>query len=902
MTISRFMAFLACGAMLALGACSSGSRTGGDPAELAAEKERADAATAELADEKQRAAAEQKRAADALAAEQKRAADALAAEKQRAADALAAEQKRAAEEKQRDADAHEAEHERAEAALTAERARAAAALDALRASLRNAQAALGAVGSGANARANAARALTAVEADLEELQSGLMALPASSARTAVTAAVTAVDTAVAAVKAALEPMSAAGGGISFASMHTRLDRAQAALDDAQTGIAAALGAEGLTEDLRIALSQAQITLSTAQNALVPVLRAELAEAEDDAAAQRARAVSAEEDAAEEKARADTYDPRISLTDAVTPSRRAGIRLPERLIDKGSIEADAEGPAVSWTARTRTDIDNTDPANPIATVVALDNDIKNEAVPWADGKTLGLGLGTGTLISTDEFTLRGITMRGGPLGMQNPSGARTATDNSFNPPVQGRADAGAWRNWNAAYESSIQMKADGSGIILKMGGDGTIFYDFERIGALGGAAALNQPENVPSGMACAAASDSTCDDVVASDVKATFGTPLADPDGESSWHFKMRVPVDPDAPHVETRDFDAVPSWALFRDDGLNMLFRVPDEDGSYEDGDGKYRIERLRIRDSGGTLLTANQANNASLAGMLDVANNPERSAWKPLETRRAQRIDRGRPSEELGVYNVWLSNYAGVDDKGTATDPSDDTTRYLSYAAYGLFNFLDYSTRGMNYARAQAFHFGYDAFSDADDNRPADWGTSAAPITATFNGRTTGWMIRGTQEESNRLGELIRLRGDVKLTATLDAGGADNQGTVTGSMNNFEFLRFGIWSTDVNNRMLLNDTSHDDDAAVVLNTAAIGADGSFSGVAAATVNGESGSGADNFDNGTYGGAFYGPRVLGMLEAAGHWNLRMNAAGGSPNPGRGALIGSFGAVSEPASP
>ena len=110
--------------------------------------------------------------------------------------------------------------------------------------------------------------------------------------------------------------------------------------------------------------------------------------------------------------------------------------------------------------------------------------------------------------------------------------------------------------------------------------------------------------------------------------------------------------------------------------------------------------------------------------------------------------------------------------------------------------------------------------------------------------------MIRGTLEEARRINELIRLRGDVKLTATLNAGGANNQGTVTGSMNNFEFLRKGIWSTDVNFRMLLNDTSHDDDAAVVLQSADIEADGSFSGAAAATVNGTSGSGADNFDNG----------------------------------------------------
>ena len=85
-----------------------------------------------------------------------------------------------------------------------------------------------------------------------------------------------------------------------------------------------------------------------------------------------------------------------------------------------------------------------------------------------------------------------------------------------------------------------MKADGGGLTLKMGGDGTIFFDFEELGALGGPAVLNQPEDVPSGMACAGSATSVCDDVVASDVEATFGTPLADPDGESSWHFKMRV--------------------------------------------------------------------------------------------------------------------------------------------------------------------------------------------------------------------------------------------------------------------------------------------------------------------------------------------------------------------------
>ena len=206
-----------------------------------------------------------------------------------------------------------------------------------------------------------------------------------------------------------------------------------------------------------------------------------------------------------------------------------------------------------------------------------------------------------------------------------------------------------------------MKEDGGGITLKMGGDGTIFFDFERQRAIGGAAALNQPDNVPSGMACADGSASTCDDVIASDVTATFGRPVADPDGEAAWHFKMRVPVNPDAPHVDTRrNFHMLPGWAKFTDDSGNTLFRVPDEDGPYKDKDGRYRVERTPIVTDLATTLAA----------------DPARAEWKPLEASRAQRIDRGRPSEELGVYNLWLSNYAG--GAGTDADPH----RYLEYAA----------------------------------------------------------------------------------------------------------------------------------------------------------------------------------------------------------------------------
>ncbi len=742
-----------------------------------------------------------------------------------------------------------------------------AALNALRVSLAAAQAALG-----ASTPAEQQAAVERARTDLKTARAALEARPdGSPGKSEATEALTALDLALTAVDNALgASASGASGPVALASMHTTLAEAQTAIDAAQVKLKAAVAAAPATDTaLRGLLSQAQAALTTAQVSLVPKLRSELAAAEE---------------------RADTYDPRTTLNDALLPARTARIGLPLSLTPKGSVEADAEGPAVTWTRRTRTDVEVAAGVT-TATVVALDNDIMKDAVPWATGKTLGLG--AAGAVSTDEFALRGITMRGGRLGLQNPDGTRRSSgiDGTYNPPVQGHADAGAWRNWNAAYESSIQMKEDGGGITLKMGGDGTIFFDFERLRAIGGAAVLNQPENAP---ACVAASLSTCDDVIASDVKATFGTPVADPDGEAAWHFKMRVPVNPDAPHVDTRsDYHTLPTYVRFVDDDGNTLFRAPDENGPYTDENGqKYRVERTPIVTDLATTLAA----------------DPERAEWMPLEANRAQRIARGRPSEELGVYNTWLSNYAGLDTGDDADDPSDDTHRYLDYAAYGLFNFLDYSTRGMNFARAQAFHFGYDAFTnDGDDavagaTEPGGWGTALTPITATFNGRTTGWLIRGTLEEADRLTELIRMRGDVKLTAEfngVDMADDPGHGTVSGSMNNFEFLRNDIWSTDVNYRILRNDPAREDKAAVLLQEANIGADGSFSGVAAATYNGESGVGVDNFDNGTYGGAFYGDRKLGELEAAGYWNLRMNAAGGNPDSGRGALIGSFGAVSEP---
>ena len=197
------------------------------------------------------------------------------------------------------------------------RQEAEASLKELRDSLADAQAAVKALGSGTNEvqRANAIKVLTDVERNLGTVRETLRAQPASAAKTLVDTAVEAVGAAVEAVKMALVPTPASGGPVSFADMHTDLDAAQAALDDAQTKIAAALETEP-TDALRTALSQAQAMLSTAQISLVPLLRQELREAESDVAELRA------------------YDPRVSLTDALLPVAPGGTQ-----VNRGGTNAD-----------------------------------------------------------------------------------------------------------------------------------------------------------------------------------------------------------------------------------------------------------------------------------------------------------------------------------------------------------------------------------------------------------------------------------------------------------------------------------------------------------------------------------------------------------------------------------
>ncbi len=122
--------------------------------------------------------------------------------------------------------------------------------------------------------------------------------------------------------------------------------------------------------------------------------------------------------------------------------------------------------------------------------------------------------------------------------------------------------------------------------------------------------------------------------------------------------------------------------------------------------------------------------------------------------------------------------------------------------------------------------------------------------------------------------------------------------------MENFEYLRNGAWT-----RFAHDILSHYTQAAmngVSLMPADIGPDGSYAGVAKTMA-----SANRRFGEGRYGGAFYGPRELGELETAGYWMLPRHIgddipsvscppAGGSGCITFGSIIGSFGAVSDPA--
>ena len=712
----------------------------------------------------------------------------------------------------------------AEAARKREKARADAAEDAaervleeLRASLAAAQGALGS-GTTAQQRSAARRAVVAAREDLGRVQESLEGQPASAAKTAAEAALRAVDTALTRTSEALAATNAAmasgAGVVVLASMHTSLDRAQAAIDAAQAALKTALAADP-SDALRALLAQAQGTLTTAQVSLVPLLRQELA--------------AAQADAADEKARADTYDPRVSLADALLPRE-------ERDVPRGDAQSITRTPRTGGADHRKLAI-RTDP------------------VPFATDKRVAAA-GAG-LVARDELPLRAITLRAAGRHFtvaQSRNQGRTRIHGDDGTPT-------AYSNTDGEVQSSLQLSADGA--TLKFGGVGVVYYDMQRQfnyfdnaddttaneapwwrygpdGKLGDASAAAGDTMTAShardlgleeasGMltadqatalqgyvtdnsgACWQADLSLCGDWAHDDLTIAFGTPSQSPHGEAAYYWKVRAPF-----------------TQLQRDTGL------PDE-------------------------------------------NND------------------GRP-QDLGTYELWLSHYGGVDDKGTDTE-DDDTHRYLEYAAYGLFTFLDGVVQTPSFLRQHAFAFGYDAFQDADNLKTSDLTSS---IAATFTGHT---MARQLITDGSITHVIITgadvLRGDVTLNACIGGTGCTGTGIptaanrISGLISGLEELRYdGVWVAVTNDNIPMVEGD-------------IAADGSFAGALdypRQDANDPSTRNTWHYESGVpgeggasrYGGNLYGPRD--GLEAAGWWYVQPDpriATDSGVNIG--GIIGSFGA-------
>ena len=688
------------------------------------------------------------------------------------------------------------------------------ALTALHESLAAAQNALGEA-TNPEQRTAARAAVDAAQQDLGEVRQNLEMLPDSTAKTAAETALGAVDTALMEVSNALGEANAAfgsGGIVSFASMHTSLDRAQTEVDAAQAALKAALDADPSAE-LRSLLAQAQAMLSTAQISLMPLLREELEMAEARAAQTEqteqteaelaaARAAQKATEAERDEARAERDEARAerdALRDEhVHPPLFRSTRGPRTL-----------GATITVTRTART-IPNADGDEWVANPDALD--IATDAVPYAADRTLASRAG-------DEFPMRAITFRGDIRQGSHRGMTGAAADNDGRYPIiqgPGNTLGNANDHTKTAVISSIRLSEDG-GLILEAGGSGVVFNEFQW--DIRGTEA-DGPDGIPGDSGATTATTAT--DFHAAMFRRAGETPpsvgdtltQAQADKLTGWAADNCSGV-------------TFPCWdGNMRD--LTIDFGKPSPD---PDGEAGYHWTSLIPSSPDQPKPAAGDAMHRWATGKVGNFVDPDRGA-----------------GEYRGEYRVWLSNYAGLDKGEDADDAGDDTHRYLQYAAYGLFTFTDYLTTNIRPARMQGFHFGYDAFADAAGMMTTDLDT---PITATFTGRASG-MVMEPHSDRSQVERLIRMRGDVTLSATI--GGAN---TITGSITNFETPSGRAWGPYAP----LTDS-------VRLTNGTIAADGSYEGDT--TVDGAA---SHLWDAGAFGGNFYGDRGGPDLETAGWWYL-----------------------------
>ena len=305
--------------------------------------------------------------------------------------------------------------------------------------------------------------------------------------------------------------------------------------------------------------------------------------------------------------------------------------------------------------------------------------------------------------------------------------------------------------------------------------------------------------------------------------------------------------------------------------------------------------------------------------------------------------FQKGRTLWDLGLYELWVTNYGGVDrqleyPKGRRY-AEDDVEQFLSYAAYGMFvhtdTLADLSTAALP-SRMQGFHFGYDAFEDAEGRKTTD---ISSPVNLSFQGKTMALMY---QHFENKNPLRVDLRADIVLNARIGGSGAN---TISGEFLKFEQLApEGVWVSwdeairirqtgendpDKHQRLVMagrnyKSTGRTWEQDYSRYGATINADGSYEGGifyqywdggrsrwTTHSWTFDSSAGWTACSNGcyddyptsfgdaspaTFSGTLYGPRDnLNELETAGYWYL----PGDTREKRWGGIVGSFGAVQIP---
>ena len=762
------------------------------------------------------------------------------------------------------------------AAVEAERNAARARAEAAEAALADAQEALRLAsealsdGGDGDARQELGRQLRDTTERLSNVRTELGS-PADDAGRETVRALELTEAALSATERALGLAARVGAGaLLAASAHTLLDEALGAVDDAQAQLVVAAEAVDDAESAAgRALQAARGALTSAQVSLLPKIRQELEMAEagrnaarSDAEQQRTRADAAERErdaarseAEQQRTRADAAERErdaarseaeqqrdAARSEAEQQRTRADAAERERDAARGETEEQREradeaegerdeltrthvspplfqstaGPrdlgatiTITRTARTVPDT-ATDPDTWVANPDALE--IATDAVPYAAGRTLVSRAGN------EEFPMREITFRGDiRQGSQRGLTGAAADNDGRYPIIQGPGNTlgNANDHTKTAVISSIRLSEDGE-LTLKAGGSGVVFNEFQY--DIRGTEA-DGPDGIPGEGSATSATTATAYHVAmfrrAGETPPSVGDTLTQDQADklTGWAADNCSGV-------------TFPCWdGNMRDLTINFGKPSPDPDGEA----GYHWASKIPSSDG---------------QPKPEVAEAMHR--WAKPKVENFVDADRGA-GEYRGEYRLWLSNYAGLDTGATDAE-TDDSHRFLQYAAYGLFTFTDYLTSNVRPARMQGFHFGYDAFADADGMRTTELGT---PITATFKGRASA-MVMEPHSDRSQVERLIRVRGDVTLNAVI--GGAN---TITGSISNFEQPAGRAWGPYAP----LTDS-------VLLTNGTISADGSYEGDT--TVD----SGASHlWDPGAFGGNLYGNKGGPDLETAGWWYL-----------------------------